>query len=110
MATRYKVLGQVAPSATTVTSLYTVPALTDVVVSSLVVANRGTAAATYDIMVRPAGETLANKHYLAKGVLLPSADSTTITIGMTLAPTDVVSVYAETADFSFSLFGSTIDV
>ena len=47
MANTYKVLGQVAPSATTATTAYTVPSATQTVVSTIVVANRGTASATY---------------------------------------------------------------
>lgn len=110
MATRYKVLGQVAPSATTATTLYTVPSLKETVVSTLVVANRSTSAITYRIAVRPAGATLANEHYLAFDVAVGPSDSTTLTLGITLSASDVVTVYASTANTSFSLFGSEIDL
>jgi hypothetical protein len=60
MATTYKVLGQVAPGATTDTTLYTVPAGTEAVVSTLIVANRASTAATYRIAIRPNAATLAN--------------------------------------------------
>jgi len=33
-----------------------------------------------------------------------------LTIGVTMATTDVMTIYAGTADLSFSLFGSEIDV
>jgi len=108
MATVYKVLGQSAPSATTATALYTVPANTSAVVSTLVVANRAASTATYRIAVRPAGATLANEHYLAYDVLVAASDSVTFTLGITLAATDVVTVYASTANTSFNLFGSEI--
>jgi hypothetical protein len=110
MATRYKVLGQVAPSATTATDLYTVPSLKEVIVSTLVVANRGTAMAGFRIAVRPAGATLSNEHYLAYDVTVGGEDSTTLTLGMTLAATDVITVYGSTAGLSFSAFGSEIDL
>jgi hypothetical protein len=110
MATTYKVLGQVAPSATTATTLYTVPSGKQAVVSSLVVANRSGSLVGYRIAVRPAGAALANQHYLAYGVGVGAADSTTLTLGITLSATDVVEVYASTADLSFSAFGSEIDV
>ena len=61
MAATYKVLGQSAPSATTATSLYTVPASTSTIVSTLTVCNRDTTAGTFRIAVRPAGATLAVK-------------------------------------------------
>jgi hypothetical protein len=108
MATTYKVLGQAAPAATTATNLYTVPADTSAVVSTLVVANRSGAGATYRISVRPAGATQADQHYLAFDVSVGGANSTTLTLGITMAATDVVTVYGSTANLSFNLFGSEI--
>jgi glucose-6-phosphate dehydrogenase assembly protein OpcA len=108
MPTIYKVLGQSAPSATTATTLYTVPSATNAVVSTIVVANRETTSATYRIAIRPAGATLANQHYIAYDVAVGGSDSTTLTLGITLAATDVVTIYASTANTSFNLFGSEI--
>jgi hypothetical protein len=108
MATVYKVLGQSAPSATTNTDLYTVPSATSAVVSTIVVANRAATAATYRIAIRPAGATLANEHYIAYDVTVGAADSTTLTLGITLAATDVITVYGSTANLSFNAFGSEI--
>jgi hypothetical protein len=108
MPTVYKVLGQSAPSATTNTNLYTVPAATSAVVSTLVVANRAGTSATYRIAIRPAGATLANQHYIAYDVAVGAGDSTTLTLGITLAATDIITVYAGTANLSFSVFGSEI--
>jgi hypothetical protein len=106
--TTYKVLAQLAPSATTATTLYTVGSGKSAVISTLVVANRDATAATYRIAVRPAGATLANEHYIAYNVTVGASDSTTLTLGITLAATDVVTVYASTANLSFSAFGSEI--
>jgi glucose-6-phosphate dehydrogenase assembly protein OpcA len=108
MATTYKVLAQSAPSATTATNAYTVPSATSAVVSTIVVANRAASPATYRIAVRPAGATLANQHYIAYDVTVGASDSTTLTLGITLATTDVVTVYASTANLSFNVFGSEI--
>jgi hypothetical protein len=58
--------------------------------------------------VRPAGATLANEHYIAYDSTVGANDSTMLTIGITLAATDVVTVYASTANLSFSAFGSEI--
>ena len=103
MAT-YKVLAQNAPSATTATTLYT--ASNAVIVSSLNVANTGGAADTIRIAVRPAGATLANQHYLVYGVQVPSGSIFTYTGGITLANTDVITIYSTTGTSSFSAFGS----
>lgn len=108
MATTYKVLAQAAPLATTNTDVYTVGASTSAVVSTLVICNRSTAAASYRIAVRPAGAALANQHYIAYDVTVAANDSTTLTLGITLAATDVVTVYASVADLSVSVFGSEI--
>lgn len=108
MPTVYKVLGQSNPAATTATTLYTVPSATNTVVSTITVANLTGTAATYRIAIRPGGETLANKHYFAYDVTVGASDTTTITLGVTLAATDVITVYASTANLAFSAFGSEI--
>ena len=108
MPTVYKVLGQVAPSATTNTTLDTVPSATQAIVSTITICNRATTTATYRIAVRPAGATLANEHYIAYDVPINANNSTFITVGITLAATDVITVYASTANLSFSAFGSEI--
>jgi hypothetical protein len=108
MATTYKVLGQSNPAATTATTLYTVPSATSTVVSTITVCNIGTTVGTFRIAIRPAGATLANQHYLAYDATLSGADMLTFTLGLTLATTDVVTVYASSANFAFSIFGSEI--
>jgi glucose-6-phosphate dehydrogenase assembly protein OpcA len=108
MATTYKVLGQVNPSATTATTLYTVPASTSTVVSTISVCNQAADAAVYRIAVRPAGDTLAAEHYIIYGATVPASDSTMVTVGLTLAATDVVTVYSSSATMSFNAYGSEI--
>lgn len=108
MATAYKVLGQSAPNATTSTDLYTVPSATEAVVSSIVVANRDSAAATYRISFAPGGASLANSQYVAYDVTVGGSDSTVITIGATMATTDKLRVYASSANLTFTAFGSEI--
>jgi hypothetical protein len=108
MANAYKVLGQSAPSATTATTLYTVPAATETVVSTIVVANRAATAGSFRLSVRPNGAAQANEHYLAYDVPIAANDSTTLTLGVTMDATDVITVYASSADMSFNVFGSQI--
>lgn len=108
MATSYKVLGQEAPAATTAVDLYTVPSATEAVISTIAICNRGTSDGTYRIAVRPAGATVADEHYVAYDAVLGAKTSETWTIGVTIEATDVITVYASSADFSFSAFGSEI--
>jgi hypothetical protein len=108
MPTTYKVLGQTAPSATTNTNLYTVPANTQAIVSTIVVTNRSSSFVSYRIAVRPAGAVVASQHFIAYDVNVDPLDSTAITLGITLNATDIITVYAGTANLSFSAFGSEI--
>ena len=108
MPTVYKVLGQSNPAATTATTLYTVPASTSTVVSSITICNQAAAAGSYRIAIRPLGATLATVHYVAYDVAIAANDTTVLTLGITLATTDVITVYASTTSFSFSAFGSEI--
>ena len=108
MATTYKVLGQSNPSATTATTLYTVPASTQAVVSTIVIANLTSTAATFRLAVRVGGAALAASQYLAYDVTVGAADSTALTLGITLAATDIVTIYASSATLSFTAFGSEI--
>ncbi len=108
MPTTYKVLGQSNPSATTATTLYTVPSATQAIVSTITVCNQAASAATYRIAVRIAGAALAATQYIAYDVSLPANSSDTLTLGITLGATDVITVYASSATMSFSAFGSEI--
>lgn len=108
MAESYKVLGQSAPSATTATTLYTVPSSTEAVISTISVCNRGSATGTFRISVRPDGATLANEHYAVYDASIAAKDTLFITIGATINASDVLEVYASTADFSFMAFGTEI--
>lgn len=107
MANAYKVLGQSNPAATTATDVYTVPAATSAVVSTISVANLGTST-TYRIAIRPGGAALSNQHYVAYDVALNAQETQYHTVGFSLATTDVVTVYAGTATVAFSVFGTEI--
>lgn len=107
MATTYKVLGQANPSATTNTTLYTAPAATSAVCSTLTVCNTGLST-LFRVAVRPAGASLSNVHYIVFDSPINSNDTIFLTLGITLATTDVVTVYANTPNVTFGLFGSEV--
>jgi glucose-6-phosphate dehydrogenase assembly protein OpcA len=108
MPTVYKVLGQSNPSATTATTLYTVPSATQAVVSTIVVANLAATVATFRIACRVAGATLANSQYVAYDITVGASDSTALTLGITLGAADVITVYGSTSTITFTAFGSEI--
>lgn len=110
MATFYKVLGQVNPSATTETTAYTVQSGYSAVVSTIAICNQSGSSGTYRIAVRPAADsTTAAKHWIVYGATVAASDSVLLTLGVTLAASDKIQVYASSANMSFSVFGSEIN-
>ncbi len=108
MANAYKVLGQEDLPATTLTDVYTCPASTEAVISTIVLANRTSSAMSYRIAIRPAGASISDEHYLAYDTALAANDSTALTLGVTMEATDVLSVYASAVDMSVNVFGTEI--
>lgn len=113
MATTYKVLGQSNPSATTATTLYTVPnATTNTVVSTITVCNQASTAGTFRIAVRNYSASLAAQHYIAYDTPIAANDTVALTLGVTLnhngTSGDIITVYASSASMSFAAFGSEI--
>lgn len=108
MATTYKVLGQIEPSAASATTAYTVPSATQAVVSTITACNQGAGSANIRIAVRPNGETLADKHYVVYDVTIAGYETVAFTIGITVDAADVITVQASTATVSFNVFGTEI--
>jgi hypothetical protein len=108
MATTYKVLGQSNPSATTLTTLYTCPAATQTVISTITICNQAASSGSYRIAVRPNGATVAPEHYLVYDASIQANTTAAYTLGITIDASDVVSVYASSTSISFNAFGSEI--
>ena len=108
MATTYKILGQQNPAAVTSTTLYTVPAATSAVISTITVANLAATDATFRISTAVAALAITAKQYIAYDVTVPGNGLFTFTIGIGLAATDVIRVYASTANVAFSAFGTEL--
>jgi len=108
MAVSYKVLGQSRPTAATATTLYTVPTGSGnyAVVSTINICNTTVDVDEVRVAIRPAGETLADKHYIIYGSSVAPYKTHSYTIGITLAATDIVTVYSVNGKSSFNLFGS----
>ena len=109
MTITYKVLGQSNPAATTATTLYTVPVGNSTVASTLNVCNQVSTPATFRVAVRVGGASLTSSQYINYDTQIPGNDSIALTIGITLGAGDIVTVYANTANISFNLFGTEIN-
>lgn len=105
MAVTIKNLGQSSPNATTETALYTCPASTTAVCSSIVVCNRGGAATTFRISHAVGGGATQNKDYLYYDTYISANDTFIATIGITVAASDKINVYSGNANLSYNLYG-----
>jgi len=109
MATNYKGLGQEDLPAEVATTVYTVPAATEAIISTIVICNRDDAANTFRIAVRPDDATLANEHYIAYDVPIGANDATNLTLGVTMDAGDIITVYGgASSELSVNVFGSEI--
>jgi hypothetical protein len=108
MTQAYKVLGQLSPTANTLSNVYTVPASNSAVISTITICNQTASNASYSIAVAPASATDNVKHYLIRGGVVPAADSIGVTLGITVGATDQVRAIASLANVSFNVFGSEI--
>lgn len=108
MPTIYKVLGQSNPAATTLTNIYTVPAATNTIVSTISICNQASSAASFRIAVRPDGAGPSAQHYIYFDTPINANDGIAVTIGITMDASDIISVYSSTSTLSFSVFGTEI--
>lgn len=106
MAQTLKVLAQVNPSATTLTTLYTVPAATSTVASSIIVCNQAATDATFRVSIQVAAAADNAKQYLYYDTTVNANDTFIATIGITMATTDVMKIYASSSTLSFNLVGA----
>lgn len=109
MATQtYKTLSQTFPSAATLTTAYTVPASTSTTVSTITICNQSATATTYRISVAVAAAADTTKQYICYDTPLAGNETQALTLGITLATTDLIRVYATLATVSFNVFGVEI--
>jgi hypothetical protein len=108
MATNYKSPVQVQPLASTLTTLYTVPANTQAIFSAINICNTASTDATFSIAFRPNGESINPKHYIIKDASIAGNDTYMINQGMSMDETDVISVIASSASVSFTGFHAEV--
>ena len=87
---------------------YTVPAATSTIVSTIAICNQNANATAFSIAVQPKGAAIAANSYINYNTPLPGNDTITLTIGMTLGNTDVLSANVFSSNVSINVFGSEI--
>ncbi len=103
MATVRGTLGQVAPSANVLTTMYTVPSLKSTV-CRVIATETGGVVATFRIAVAVSGAGDSIEQYIAYNRPI-AANDTGSTIAFILNAGDVVRVFSSTNDVSFTLTG-----
>jgi hypothetical protein len=109
MASAYKILGQGAPTDTNNLNIITVSAGQSEIVSTLVICNTTATAATARVFARIAGAAAAAGNAIVYDASIAGNTSTTLTLGITIAATDILTVRSGTANaLTFTAFGSEI--
>lgn len=93
-----------APSANTLTSLYTVPASTQAVIPTMNVCNTASVAATFRIGIRPNGDAIQPENYLVYENSIGGYESILFNQGIILDETDILAVYSSASTVSFAAF------
>ena len=108
MGTVYKILGQTA-GVTSTGTLYTVPASTQTVVSTLSICNPTSANVTANVYVVPNGGSVTSNSYVVGGATIPLNDTLLLTLGVSLGTAgDTIRVNSSSAYVCFNLFGSEV--
>lgn len=110
MATTLKVLGQAKPGAAGWVTLYTVPPVTQTVVSSFVATNvsttdGGNVQDSASARIRVGGAAGAVQQMIADHLVVLQGDMSSLPL-FTLGAGDIVEVWATAGHIAFSLFGS----
>ena len=100
-----QVLGQIVPTANTLTTLYTVPGATSASVSSITICNQNLVEVLFRISIAIGGISDDPKQYLYYDLPLDGNDTFIATIGISLGAADEVRVQSDTASVSFNIFG-----
>lgn len=108
MAETLRILGQAQPAAATPVNLITVGAGKSQVVSTLVVANTSTSGTTFRVHARIAGAATGAANAIVFDVALAGSEVAALTLGITLAATDVLTVQSAAGTVTFTAFGTEV--
>jgi hypothetical protein len=103
-----KVLGQSAgtAAASTYSVLYAVPTSTTTVISSIIICNTASTAATYRLSLSSASASPTQAEHIVYGSTVPANDSVFLTVGATMTSTvKWLMISSSASTVSFSAFG-----
>lgn len=109
MANTYKILGQARPADTAVADVYTVPAATQAIVSTISATNVDGVASNINIYVVASGDTAGVANALVYSAELGANTLQAFTLGVTLGAADKISVQSATGNaVTYQVFGQEI--
>jgi hypothetical protein len=109
LATTYKILGQVRPTGTAVADLYTVPASTEAVISTITASNVSDTASNISLFVVPAAGSASAENALVFETPLSGNTVQAFTLGLTLGAADTLAVQSATGSaVTYQAFGSEL--
>jgi hypothetical protein len=108
MPQSYEILGQVSPSANTLTNVYVTGASSSAIVSTITIHNFSDSNSSYSLLVRPINEAEASKHFIIRGGIVPARELITITGAVTMNSSAILAANTNGASISFNAYGVEI--
>lgn len=108
MAEVIKILGQLSPSASTYSTLYTVTSGKSAVVSSMSICNTNATDQKIRVHLVPNGGSEGTGNALYYDIVIPMNETLCCTLGITMASLDFVRVWADATNICFQIFGSEV--
>ena len=107
MPTSYKLLGQISPSANTLTNVYSTGS-SSAIVGTITIHNFSDSNASYSLVVRPTAQALATEHFIIRGGVLPARELITITGAVTMNANTILVANTNSGSISFNAYGVEI--
>jgi len=111
MPQNFKRLGAINPSANTQTNVYVVPAATEAVISTITVCNQYSDNSSFSLILMDSSEFASpapTATFLIRGAVVPAADTLVLTMGLTANAGSILAANTNSANISFSVFGSEL--
>ena len=108
MPQAYEILGQISPTANTLTKVFVTGASSSAIVGTITISNFSDANASYSLVVRPINEALSTKHFIVRGGILPARELITITGAVTMNSSAILA--ANTSDSSVSINAYGVEI
>ena len=104
-----RLLAQLNPGATTLTTLYTAPAARTIDITALCVCNQAGTAGSFRVSIGARGAAENIKQYLFYDEAIAANTTRLLSLpGLVMQSNDVMRVYGSSASLSFNLFGDEI--